>query len=100
MGGVGIRGSVAKCGGILNYFMARVRDRERERKKNESIHKSWSYLERACAAVAAGLCGARMLHNLALLPRQSLGACAAILIRCGVLAGAAMLAGFMGAAVI
>lgn len=27
MGGVGIRGSVAKCGGILNYFMARVRER-------------------------------------------------------------------------
>lgn len=35
----GIRGSVAKCGGILNYFMARVREREKENKTNLSINR-------------------------------------------------------------
>lgn len=64
------------------------------------IYKSRAYLERASAAIATGLCGAWMLHNFTLLAGEPLGACAAILIRCGVLAGAAMLAGFMGATVI
>jgi len=58
------------------------------------------YLECACAAIAARLCGTWMLHNFTLLSRQSFGACASILIRSRVLAGAAMLAGFMGATVI
>lgn len=64
------------------------------------VYKLRAYLERTSPAIATGLCGAWMLHNLALLTRQSLGACAPILIRCGVLAGAAMFAGFMGATVI
>lgn len=59
-----------------------------------------AYLECACAAVAARLCGTGVLHDLALCAGETLGACAAVLVRCGVLAGAAVLAGFMGAAVI
>jgi len=39
-----------------------------------------------------------VLHDLALLAREALGACAPIFVRSGIFAGAAVLAGFMGAA--
>jgi len=59
---------------------------------------TWTHLEGACAAVAAGPGGTGVLHDLALLAREALGACAAVFIRSGILAGAAVFAGFMGAA--
>lgn len=62
------------------------------------MHKSAAYLECACAAVAAWPGGTWVLHDLALLAREALGACAAVFVRSGILAGAAVLAGFMGAA--
>lgn len=59
-----------------------------------------THFERTGSAVFARLRRTRMLHDLAAFAGQTLGASAAIFIRCSVLTGTAVHAGFMSATVI